>query len=579
MFFAAGDLFRHYRIVDKVGEGGMGVVYRAHDTGLERDVALKFILHGPSLESEHGSRLRREAKALAALNHPNILTIYEIGDAHGGPFLALEWVGGGSLADLARSGPLQVDAFVRVAGSTADALAAAHDRGIVHRDVKPANVLLTEDGRVKLADFGLARFGDADDATRSAGLSGTVAYMAPEQLRGEAPGPAGDVFAFGVMAYEVLAGERPFHGAGHAGLIAAILDGRHMPLIEARPDVPLELAAIVERCLVSDPSGRFVDAAAVAKALQQAVRVAATLTIDEPTASAPAVRAEPATGTQQVRFTTTADGVSIAYATVGDGPPVVRVLGHFTHLEMEWEWPDLRRFWEHLARQFTVVRYDGRGMGLSDPYTGEFTEETRQRDLAAVLDVLGAEHAALLGISEGGWTAATYAVQHPDRISHLVLYGAYCRGAQARPGYDAEEDQALLTLIRKGWGRDTPALRQVLTSRFFRSDADPRLIAHFNELQRVSADPDTAARYLRALHQRGDARDMFRQVTVPTLVVHCRDDLAVSPEEGRLLASIVPGAQLVMLPSGTHYFPTDAEIASKAASAISRFLRGTAGGA
>jgi pimeloyl-ACP methyl ester carboxylesterase len=579
MFFAAGDLFRHYRIVDKVGEGGMGVVYRAHDTGLERDVALKFILHGPSLESEHGSRLRREAKALAALNHPNILTIYEIGDAHGGPFLALEWVGGGSLADLVRSGPLPVDAFVRVAGAAADALAAAHGRGIVHRDVKPGNVLLTEDGRVKLADFGLARFSEADDVTRSSGLWGTVAYMSPEQLRGEAPGPAGDVFAFGVMAYEMLTGHRPFQGAGHAGVMAAILDGRHTPLIEARPDVPLELAAVVERCLVSDPSGRFADAAALATALQQAARAAGAPTIAEPTASAPAVRAEPATGTQQIRFATTADGVSIAYATVGDGPPVVRVLGHFTHLEMEWEWPDLRRFWEHLARQFTVVRYDGRGMGLSDPYTGEFTEETRQRDLAAVLDVLGAEHAGLLGISEGGWTAATYAVQHPDRISHLVLYGAYCRGAQARPGYDAEEDQALLTLIRKGWGRDTPALRQVLTSRFFRSDADPRLVAHFNELQRVSADPDTAARYLGALHQRGDARGLFRQVTVPTLVVHCRDDLAVSPEEGRLLASIVPGAQLVMLPSGTHYFPTDAEIASKSASAISRFLRGTGGAA
>jgi pimeloyl-ACP methyl ester carboxylesterase len=207
---------------------------------------------------------------------------------------------------------------------------------------------------------------------------------------------------------------------------------------------------------------------------------------------------------------------------------VVRVLGHFTHLEMEWEWPDLRRFWEHLARQFTVVRYDGRGMGLSDPYTGEFTEETRQRDLDAVLDAVGADTAALLGISEGGWTAATYAVRHPDRVSHLVLYGAYCRGAQARPGYDPEEDQALLTLIRKGWGRDTPALRQVLTSRFFRSDADPRLIAHFNELQRVSADPDTAARYLGALHQRGDARGLFRQVRAPTLVIHSRDDLAVS---------------------------------------------------
>jgi len=244
---------------------------------------------------------------------------------------------------------------------------------------------------------------------------------------------------------------------------------------------------------------------------------------------------------------------------------------------MEWEWPDLRRFWEQLAERFTVVRYDGRGMGLSDPYSGEFTEETRQLDLEAVLTAVGAERTALLGISEGGWTSATYALQHPERITHLILYGAYSRGAQARPGYDAEEDQALLTLIRKGWGRDTPAFRQVFTSQFFRSDADPGLIAHFNELQRVSATPETAARYYESCHRRGDGRELYRQVRTPTLVIHSRDDLAVRADEGRLLASIIPGAQLVLLPSGTHYFPADAEVVTKATGAIARFLHGSAG--
>jgi pimeloyl-ACP methyl ester carboxylesterase len=289
---------------------------------------------------------------------------------------------------------------------------------------------------------------------------------------------------------------------------------------------------------------------------------------DPPPIDAPAARE------QEIKFCTTSDGVSLAYSAVGSGPFIVRVLGHFTHLEMEWEWPDLRRFWEHLAETHTVVRYDGRGMGLSDPYTGEFTEETRQFDLDAVLTAVGGEKTVLLGISEGGWTAATYAIQHPERITHLILYGAYCRGAQRRPGYDAEEDQALVTLIRKGWGRDTPAFRQVFTSQFFRSDADPGLIAHFNELQRVSADPETAARYHVSCHRRGDGRDLYRQVKIPTLVIHCRDDMAVSAEEGRLLASIIPGAQLVLLPSGTHYFPTDTEVITKAAGAIARFLHG-----
>jgi len=275
---------------------------------------------------------------------------------------------------------------------------------------------------------------------------------------------------------------------------------------------------------------------------------------------------------QDIQFCTTSDGVRIAYSSVGSGPTLVRVLGHFTHLEKEWEWPDLRYFWERLAERFTVVRYDGRGIGLSDKYQGDFTEEAKQLDLDAVLSSIGAENAILLGISEGGWTSAIYAELHPERVSRLVLYGAYCRGAMGRPGYDAEEDAALVTLIRKGWGRDTPAFRQVFTSYFFLDDADPKLIAHFNELQRAAADPDTAARYWESIHDRGDAQEMFRRLDLPTLVVHCQDDMAVSADEGRLLASIVPGARLVLLPTGTHYFPTDRDVITKVVAAINRFV-------
>lgn len=276
---------------------------------------------------------------------------------------------------------------------------------------------------------------------------------------------------------------------------------------------------------------------------------------------------------QEIRYCRTSDGVSLAYALAGSGPCIVRVLGHFTHLEAEWQWPDLRRFWEQLAETHTVVRYDGRGIGLSERYAGEFSEDTRQRDLDAVLTAAGLEKAVLLGISEGGWTAATYALDHPERVSHLVLYGSYCRGAKARPGHDPEEDQALVTLIRKGWGRDTAEFRQIFTSRFFRADADPTLVAHFNELQRLSADPETAARYHESCHTRGDGRDLFRRLSIPVLVVHSTEDLAVSADEGRLLASIIPGSQLVLLPSGAHYFPADPVVVEKAAHAIARFLR------
>ena len=275
---------------------------------------------------------------------------------------------------------------------------------------------------------------------------------------------------------------------------------------------------------------------------------------------------------QQIRFCTTADGARIAYSAIGSGPLLVRVLGHFTHLEKEWEWPDLRHFWERLAEHFTVVRYDGRGIGLSDQFGGDFTEETRLFDLDAVLTAVDAKGTTLFGISEGGWTAALYAEQHPERVERLVLYGSYARGARARPGYDEEEDEAMITLIRKGWGRDTPAFRQLFTSHFFREDADPRLLAHFNEMQRAAADPETAARYWRSAHARGDGREMFGRVRIPTLVVHCQDDRAVGPDEGRLLAATIPDAQLVLLPSGTHYFPTDREVIDKVTGAIERFV-------
>jgi pimeloyl-ACP methyl ester carboxylesterase len=275
---------------------------------------------------------------------------------------------------------------------------------------------------------------------------------------------------------------------------------------------------------------------------------------------------------QDIQFCKTSDGVQIAYSVIGSGPMLVRVLGHFTHLEKEWEWPDLRHLWVRLAERFTVVRYDGRGIGLSDKYTGEFTEETRQRDLDAVLNAVNAQGATLLGISEGGWTAASYAIVHADRISRLVLYGSYCRGVKSRPGYDAEEEQAFMTLIRKGWGRDTPVFRQLFTSVFFREGADPRLIAHFNEMQRASADAETAARYWESISTRGDGSEIYRQVNVPTLVIHCQDDMAVNPDEGRLLASTIPGARLVLLPSGTHYFPTDREVINKMVGAIGRFM-------
>ena len=572
MILNTGDLFRRFRILGKAGQGGMGVVYRAHDTRLKRDVALKFVTQVGEHNPELNERLRREARSLAALNHPNIVAIHDFDEVDDVPFLVLEWINGRALQDLSFAGPLSVADFQRIALPIAEALGSAHAQGIIHRDVKPSNVLVSDQGHTKVVDFGLAKFRDFDlDTIQTVGAIGTVAYMSPEQASGATLGPPSDVFSFGILAYELLTGERPFKGNGPGALLSAIMSGSHRSIHELRTDLDHQLVTVIEKCLDTDPDRRYQNGTELAQALRESITSGASASADDPTRKI-ATGPTNSTKDQDIQFCTTVDGVHLAYSIIGSGPVLVRVLGHFTHLEMEWEWPDLRHFWESLAEHFTVIRYDGRGTGLSDKYEGEFTEETRQLDLEAVLAAARTEKAILLAISEGGWTSATYAAQHPEQITHLVLYGAYCRGARVRPGYDPEEEEALVTLIRKGWGRDTPAFRQVFTSQFFRQDADPKLIAHFNEMQRASADPETAARYHQSLHARGDGRELFRQLRIPTLVVHSRDDMAVSADEGRLLASLIAGAHLVVLPSHTHYFPTDGEVIMKIVGAITRFV-------
>jgi len=237
---------------------------------------------------------------------------------------------------------------------------------------------------------------------------------------------------------------------------------------------------------------------------------------------------------------------------VGKGPPLVKASNWLSHVEYDWRSPVWRPFLEQLARNRTVIRYDERGCGLSDWDVADLSFESWVRDLETVADAINLKRFPLFGISQGGPIAVAYAVRHPERVSHLILHGAYTRGYLHRDPTPAQliEWETLQNLIRVGWGRENPAFRQVFTS-LFMPDGSPEQLRWFNDLQRASTSPENAAR-LFAEFGTIDVRDLAPRVTCPTLVLHAREDARVPYEEGRLLAALIPNARFVTLETRNH---------------------------
>jgi DNA-binding winged helix-turn-helix (wHTH) protein/pimeloyl-ACP methyl ester carboxylesterase len=259
----------------------------------------------------------------------------------------------------------------------------------------------------------------------------------------------------------------------------------------------------------------------------------------------------PAAPAQEVTFCRTPDGVHLAVATIGDGPPLVKAANWLNHIEYDWASPIWSPLLVRLASDFRLIRYDERGNGLSDWEAADISFEAFVRDLETVVDALGLQRFALLGISQGAAVSVAYAVRHPERVSHLVLFGGYAVGWRKRGNAtEITHREALHMLIPQGWGQDNPAFRQVFTSRMV-PDGTREEMQWFNDLQRVTTSPESAVRLLNAVSGI-DVVDLLPQVTVPTLVLHSRGDAWVPFEQGRMLAHGIPGARFVALDSRNH---------------------------
>jgi serine/threonine-protein kinase len=296
------DDARRYRLDSRIATGGMGEVWRATDTVLNREVAVKVLKHEYADDPTFRSRFETEARHAAALHHPGVAGVYDFGEATATdgsgqprPYLVMELVEGQPLSRLLADGrDLDRSAVRDLLAQAGDALAAAHAAGIVHRDVKPANLMVTPDGRIKITDFGIARAGDGAGITQTGTVMGTAQYLSPEQARGELATPASDVYALGVVGFECLAGRRPFEAESQ---VATALAHIQQPVPDLPPDVPADLAAVVRKALSKDPADRYPDGAAFAAALRGGL-TAATAVVPPETPRTDSTQVLPATPAQ-----------------------------------------------------------------------------------------------------------------------------------------------------------------------------------------------------------------------------------------------------------------------------------------
>jgi serine/threonine protein kinase/tetratricopeptide (TPR) repeat protein len=400
-----GRTLSHYRIDAAIGKGGMGDVYRATDSKLGRDVALKVLPAEVACDPERLARFQREARAVAALNHPHIVTIHSVEEADGVHFFTMELVEGQTLDRLIPASGLPVERILQIAGAMAEALAAAHEKGIVHRDLKPGNVMVTNDGRVKVLDFGLAKEVAremTDDATLATGagrtqpgiVMGTPAYMSPEQIAGRALDHRSDIFSLGVVLHEMATGHRPFGGNSSAELASSILRDSPPSVTDVRTDLPNDLARIIRRCLEKEPRHRMQTARDVSNEFRDLAR---TVSQKEPAGNSPrrppsgdsgAARAEEGFWIAVLPFKCAGSNADLAALADGIADDIVTGLARFSYLRVI-----ARSSTSHYGQTELDVRAVGRELGAQYVMEGSLRQAaSRLRIAVQVVDAHSGAH-------------------------------------------------------------------------------------------------------------------------------------------------------------------------------------------
>ncbi len=581
----SGSRLGRYQLNSRIGSGGMGEVYRAHDMQLEREVAIKLLAPIHTSNEAWLRRFYREARAAGAVNHPNILTIYEIGNVADLHFIATEFIEGMTLRTLLAGQSLQLLQVLEMATQIASALVAAHAASIVHRDLKPENIMVRGDGLIKVLDFGLAKHLDPSDtqprlpgqtfisspvpgAAVSGNVMGTIHYMSPEQARGLAVDTRSDLFSFGIVLFEMLTGQQPFSGATSSDVLVAILEREPPRPVNAGYRLPDDLQRIVSKSLRKERHERYQTARELHADLKQMLddserptvaRVATLRTRKNDPRKDMADEVRPRQvhdsssdpETPEVRYTCSGD-VNIAYQVFGDGAiDLVFVMGWVSHLEWFWKEPSFASFLRRLGTFARVILFDKRGTGLSDrvPVHELPTLEQRMDDVRAVMDAVDSPRAVLCGISEGGPMCAMFAASYPEKTIALTMIGSYARRMWAPDypwGVHEEERTHFFEEIRRNWGGPVGIEDRAPSVAF-----DPGFRDWWATYLRAGASPG-AALALTQMNARIDIRPILPMIQVPTLVIHRTADRCLKVEEGRYLAQNIPGAKLVELPGEDH---------------------------